>query len=169
MLRLRMQKSTEAMRPDCDLTTCAGAASLQSGKRGGVRINSKREGLSIISTVTNRDKMRWKIFEGSLNADILIDFLRRLVKDAGKKALILDNLRVHHSKPVKAWLARHVEQIEVFYLPIYGPELNRDEMANADIQQAVTSRAPARTKLQLIKAASSHLRSVQKQPERIRC
>jgi hypothetical protein len=41
-------------------------------------------------------------------------------------------------------------------------------MANADIKQAVTSRAPACTKLQLIKAAPSHLRSVQKQPERIR-
>ncbi|WP_078201332.1 IS630 family transposase [Cupriavidus necator] len=134
-----------------------------------VRINSKREGLSIISTVTNRGKMRWKIFEGAINADILINFLGRLVKDAGKKVfLILDNLRVHHSKPVKAWLAQHVEQIEVFYLPSYSPELNPDEMANADIKQAVTSRAPARTKLQLIKAASSHLRSVQKQPERIR-
>ncbi len=41
-------------------------------------------------------------------------------------------------------------------------------MDNADIKQAVTSRAPARTKLQLVKAASSHLRSAQKQPERIR-
>jgi hypothetical protein len=29
-----------------------------------------------------------------------------LIKDTDKKAfLILDNLRVHHSKPVKAWLA----------------------------------------------------------------
>ena len=51
--------------------------------------------------------MRWKAFDAALNADILIDFLGRLVKDAGRKVyLILDNLRVHHSKPVKAWLAR---------------------------------------------------------------
>ncbi len=134
-----------------------------------VRINSKREGLSIISRVTNRGKMRWKIFEGALNADILINFLGRLIKGADKKVfLILDNLRVHHSKLVKAWLAQHFEQIEVFYLPSYSPELDPDEMANADIKQVVTSRAPARSKLQLVKAASSHLRSVQKQPERIR-
>ena len=113
--------------------------------------------------------MRWRIFDGALNTDILIDFLRRLIKGASRKLfLILDNLRVHHAKPVKAWLVEHADAIEVFYLPSYSPELNPDEMANADIKQAVTTLAPARTKLQLVKATARHLRSVQRQPERIR-
>jgi transposase len=134
-----------------------------------VRVNNKRHGLSVISTVTNKGTMRWKIFDGALNSDILIDFMRRLVRGAGRKVyLILDNLRVHHSKPVKTWLAKHQHQIEVFYLPSYSPELNPDEMANADLKQAVTRLAPARTKLQLVKATSKHLRSVQRQPERIK-
>lgn len=134
-----------------------------------IRVNNKRHGLSVISTVTNKGQMRWKIFDGALNSDILIDFLRRLVRDARRKVyLILDNLRVHHSKPVKAWLAEHKHEIEVFYLPSYSPELNPDEMANADLKQAVTKLAPARTKLQLVKATSKHLRSVQRQPERIK-
>lgn len=134
-----------------------------------VRVNNKRHGLSVISSVTNKGVMRWKIFEGALNADILIDFLKRLVKDAGRKVyLILDNLKVHHSKPVKAWLAEHVDEIEVFYLPSYSPELNPNEMANADLKQSVTKRAPARTKLQLVKATAGHLRSVQRQPERVK-
>ncbi len=134
-----------------------------------VKVNNKRHGLSIIFTVTNRGTMRWKIFDGVLNADILIDFLKRLVRDAGRKVyLILDNLRVHHSKPVKAWLAEHKHEIEVFYLPSYSSELNSDEMANADLKQAVAKLAPARTKLQLVKAAARHLRSVQRQPERIK-
>lgn len=73
-----------------------------------VRVNNKRHGLSVISTVTNKGQMRWKIFDGALNADPLIGFMRRLVKDAGRKVfLILDNVRVHHSKPVKAWLAEN--------------------------------------------------------------
>jgi transposase len=133
-----------------------------------VRVNHKRHGLSIISTVTNKGQMRWKIFAGALNADLLIDFLRRLIKGQPRKVfLILDNLRVHHAKPVKAWLAEHKDQIEVFYLPSYSPELNPDELANADLKQAVTKQAPARTKLQLVKATARHLRSVQKQPARI--
>lgn len=134
-----------------------------------IRVPNRRHSLSIISSVTNKGQMRWKVFDGALNADILIDFLARLIKNAGQKIyLILDNLRVHHAKPVKAWLARHAEAIEVFYLPSYSPELNPDEMANADLKQAVTKLAPARTKLQLVKATSHHLRSVQRQPERIR-
>lgn len=134
-----------------------------------IRVNHQRHGLSIISTVTNRGQMRWKIFDGAINADVLIDFLKRLVRDAGRKVyLILDNLRVHHSKPVKAWLAERTHAIEVFYLPSYSPELNPDEMANADLKQAVTKLAPARTKRQLVKAAATHLRSVQRRPERIK-
>jgi transposase len=88
---------------------------------------------------------------------------------AGRKIyLILDNLRVHHSKPVKAWLAEHKHEIEVFYLPSYSPELNPNEMANADLKQAVTKLAPARTKRQPVTATARHLRRVQRQPNRIK-
>lgn len=139
------------------------------GKTPVVRVNSKREGLSVISSVTNKGLMRWKMFAGAINAGILIDFMGRLIQGAPRKIfLILDNLKVHHCQPVKKWLAAHDAQIETFYLPSYSPELNPDEMANADIKQAVTTKAPARTKLQLIKATTRHLRSIQKRPERVR-
>ena len=53
-----------------------------------------------------------------MNAEILIDFFKRLSKDADRKVfLILDNLRVHHARKVKEWLADHRDDIEVFYLP----------------------------------------------------
>ena len=82
--------------------------------------------------------MRWNAFDGALNSDILVGLLRRLVKDAGRKVyLTLDNLRMHHSKPVKAWLVVHKHEIEVFHLPSYGPEFNPNEMANADLKQAL--------------------------------
>jgi len=134
-----------------------------------VRVNNKREGLSIISTVTNQGKVRWKVFEGAMNADILIDFFKRLTKDADRKVfLILDNLKVHHARKVKDWLADHEAQIQVFYLPSYSPELNPDECLNADLKDGVTRRAPARNKSQLKKAAISHLRKLQKSPRRVR-
>jgi transposase len=96
-----------------------------------------------------------------LKSDILIDFLRRLVKDAGRKIyLILDNLRVHHSKPVKAWLAEHRHEIEVFYLPSYSPDLNPDERLNADLKQAIGSKVPVRTKARLRAAANDHMQFI---------
>jgi hypothetical protein len=57
-------------------------------------------------------------------AEKLIEFLAALIKDAGKTVfLILDNLRVHHSKIVKAWVAERKDQIELFYLPSYTGQL----------------------------------------------
>ena len=133
-----------------------------------LRIKSRREGLSVISTVTNKGEMRWKIFSGAMNAKMLLDFLKRLTRRAGRKLfLILDNLRVHHSKPVKQWLAENADKIEVFYLPSYSPELNPDELLNADLKQRVTTAAPARNKRALTRSASSALRSIQKQPLRV--
>ena len=80
-----------------------------------IRVNCKRHGLSVISTVTNKGQMRWRSFDGALNTSILIDFLRRLIKGSSKKLfLILDILRVHPAKQVKAWLVEHADVIDVF-------------------------------------------------------
>lgn len=134
-----------------------------------VRVNHRRHALSYISTVTNKGQMRWMIFDGALDAKLLIDFMERLVRDADRKIhLILDNLRVHHAKAVQAWLAEHREAIDVHYLPSYSPELNPNELLNAEIKQVVTRQAPARTKPQLLRATSRHLRSVQRRPDRVR-
>ena len=139
------------------------------GKTPVVRVNSKRENVGLISTVTNQGKVRWMVLNGALDSDQLIAFLKRLVKDAKRKVfLILDNLRVHHAKLVKAWFAKHQDEIEVFYLPSYSPELNPDEMLNADLKQAVTTKAPARTKGQLLKTTTSHMRKLQKSPARVK-
>ena len=82
-------------------------------------IGSTRQKLSMIATVTNQGKTRWMIIDEAFDAERLIEFLQALIKDAGRKVfLILDNLRVHHSKRVKAWVAEHKEQIELFYLPV---------------------------------------------------
>jgi transposase len=133
-----------------------------------LRVNARREGLSVISTVTNKGQMRWKIFSGALHAKILIDFLERLTRQQSWKIfLILDNLRVHHAKLVKHWLAENADKIEVFYLPSYSPELNSDELLNADLKQRVTTAAPARTGKALVRTAVRSLRSIQKQPQRV--
>jgi transposase len=134
-----------------------------------IRVNSKRHGLSVISTVTNKGQMRWRIFDGALNTSMLIDFLRRLIKGASKKVfLILDNLRVHHAKPVNAWLAEHADAIEAFYLPSYSPELNPDESLNADLKQAIGSKVPVRTKARLRVAADEHMQFIAANRDRVR-
>jgi transposase len=139
------------------------------GKTPAMLLPAKREHISLISTVTNRGKVRFMIYENSLNADTLIKFLKRLTRDAGRKVfLILDNLRVHHSKAVKKWLESHKDEIEVFFLPPYSPELNPDEYLNGDLKTGVHSGVPARSSSQLKARAISHLRMLQKLPKRVR-
>jgi hypothetical protein len=80
----------------------------------------------------------------------------------------LDNLPVHKQPPVTAWLEGHRDKIEVFYLPSYSPELNPDELLNADLKEALTKRAPACRKGELKKAVISHLRRITKSPDRVK-
>lgn len=134
-----------------------------------IQLNAKRDSINMISAITNQGKVRFMLFQGGMNTDLLIDFMRRLIKDANRKViLILDNLRVHHAKKVKKWLTGKEEQIEVFYLPAYSPELNPDEYLNCDLKAGVHSGAPARSREQLKKKARSHMKMLQRRPERVK-
>jgi len=127
-----------------------------------------RHKLSMISTVTNQGKTRWMIIDSAFNADRFIEFLGALIKDAERKVfLIVDNLRVHHAKPVKAWLAQNKEKIEVFYLPSYSPELNPDERLNGDLKYAIGSKVAVRTQAKLKAATFSHMAMLEENPDRV--
>ncbi|MDZ7632574.1 MAG: transposase [Gemmatimonadaceae bacterium] len=105
----------------------------------------------------------------AIDAPTMITFFRRLCQDAERKGFVIpDNLNVHKARAVKAWLAAHAEQIEVFYLPPYAPELNPDEYLNGDLKLSVARRAPARTRSELLSTATARLRSLQRRPERVR-
>ncbi|RLC17463.1 MAG: IS630 family transposase, partial [Deltaproteobacteria bacterium] len=73
---------------------------------------AKRISLNMISTVTNQGKVRFMTYEGTMNAQRFIVFLKRLIKGSSRKIyLILDNLKVHHSKLVKAWIEKNTDEI----------------------------------------------------------
>ena len=132
-------------------------------------VGGTRQKLSMISTVTNQGKACWEIIDGNFNHERLIEFLKALIKQAGRKIfLVLDNLGVHHCKPVKQWLAEHVAEMEVFYLPSYSPELNPDERLNADLKHAMGSKVPMRTKAKLQIAAALHMDELANTPDRVK-
>jgi len=76
--------------------------------------------------------------------------------------------RVHHSKPVKAWLAEHKQRIEMFYLPSDSLELNPDERLNADLKHALGSRVQMRTLDKLKEATQAHMTRLDQHPARVR-
>ena len=131
-------------------------------------VGGTRHKLSMIATVTNQGKARWMIIDDAFDADKLIEFLAALIKDADRKVfLVLDNLRVHHSKLVKAWVAERIDQIELFYLPSYSPQLNPEERLNADLKREMNKRVPVRTKTKLRESANEHMHMLERTPERV--
>ena len=138
------------------------------GKTPVVTVTAKRFSSNMISAVNNRGTVRFMIYDENMTARILLRFFKRLIKDAkGKVFLILDNLRVHHAKLVKAWLGRYKAEIEVYYLPAYSPDLNPDEYLNCDLKAGIKAAPPARNKEQLKKTVLSHMRMLQKKPDRV--
>ena len=145
-----------------------GLSDAPKGKTPVIRLSAKRCSVNMISTVTNQGKVRFMIYKETMNAEVLIKFMKQLVKGSDKKIfLILDNLRVHHAKIVKAWLKEHRKEIEVSYLPPYSPELNPDEYLNCDLKAGVHSRPPSRRQSDLIKKVRSHMSKLQKLPARV--
>jgi transposase len=134
-----------------------------------IRMVAKKSHVSMISANTNQGKVRFMMYRDAMNSELLIKFMTRLTKDAGRKVfLILDNLRVHHSKDVKHWLKEHQEQVEVFYLPSYSPELNPDEYLNGNLKSKVHSGAPIRNREDLKKKTRSFMRTLVKRPAHVR-
>ncbi|HHE32992.1 MAG TPA: IS630 family transposase [Chlorobaculum parvum] len=140
------------------------------GKTPELRINARKEHISMISAISNKGKLRFMLYEDAMNGKRLIEFMKRLVKDVGHKViLILDNLKVHHCKPVKKWLGENTDKIEVFYLPAYSPELNPDEYLNNDLKQTVHGNygGVAKSKAAIHQKTISHMRHLQKSPQKV--
>jgi len=92
---------------------------------------SKRERVNMISAITNKGSLKFMIYDEKMTQQRFIKFMERLIIDSTKKVFfIVDNLKVHHGNIVKHWLAEHKNEIELFYIPPYSPELNPDEYLN---------------------------------------
>jgi transposase len=109
------------------------------------------------------------LFADRLTAGVFILFLQQLLRSTPRKVfLIVDNLRVHRSQRVAEWVAAHAERLELFFLPKYSPELNPDEYLNADLKARLHAAEPVQGRAHLKRKVLSHLRSLQKQPARLR-
>ncbi|WP_444930374.1 transposase [Microbulbifer sp. SSSA002] len=62
------------------------------GKTPIAKLNAKRASLNMISAITNQGAVRFQVYEGSMDVDRLIGFLKRLINTVGRKVpLILDS------------------------------------------------------------------------------
>ena len=138
------------------------------GKTPVMEHTAKRFKINMISSITNRGKLRFMVYDQNMNAMLFIEFLTRLIESSERKIfLILDNLRVHHAKIVMAWVEEHLEQIELFYLPAYSPELNPDEYLNNDFKRNVNKEHIPTNKEELKVNTEKFMQKLEKNPEHV--
>jgi transposase len=126
----------------------------------------KRFGCNMMSAITNRGQLAFMVFKCRFTTTVMLVFLARLIRHAGRKVfLILDGHPVHRSKAVARWLAEHAEQIEMFVLPGYSPDLNPDELLNNDVKSNAVGRRRPADQVEMITDVRGYLRGTQRQPQ----
>lgn len=139
------------------------------GKTPVKKHKAKRFSVNMFSTVTNQGQVRFMIYTGSMNADRCIEFMSKLIENKEQKVfLILDNLRVHHSKIVKQWEQENKDKIELFYLPSYSPEKNPDEYLNCDLKYGMSEKPAPKNQKQLQENIENHMNMLIQNSERVK-
>ena len=139
------------------------------GRRGFTPVipgTGQRFGCNMMSAITNRGQLAFMVFKCRFTTKVMIVFLGRLMRHAERKVfVILDGHPVHRAKAVGRWLAEHAEQIEMFLLPGYSPELNPDELLNNDVKSNALGRRRPTDQGEMVAGVRSYLRGTQRRPD----
>ncbi|MFJ4866597.1 transposase [Streptomyces sp. NPDC088748] len=97
-----------------------------------------RAGKEKAEAVASRGALWFTVFPGKFTAKVFCVLLERLATHARRTVrVIVDRHPVHRSKAAERWLAEHTERIELHLMPGHSPELNPDELLNADLKHHV--------------------------------
>ncbi|MEU4806324.1 IS630 family transposase [Actinosynnema sp. NPDC023587] len=129
-----------------------------------MRVSGKRLRVNVMSAVASRGALWFTVFTERFTATVFTTFLDRTARQADRKVhVIADRHPVHRSKAIRAWLEANTERIELHLMPGYSPELNPDELLNADLKRNVNA-SRARNVDRLAHETRRFLRRRQRQP-----
>ena len=133
-----------------------------------IQRTTKRFRLNMLSAITAQGKCRFMVTKNSVNTDVFIEFLSRLIKGAERPIfLILDNHPIHKTKKVAEFLNKQNGRLKLFFLPPYSPELNPDELVWNDVKNHGLSKHLIDDLDSLSNKVSSRLHSLQKQVKKV--
>ena len=113
------------------------------GQTPEVKTSGQRQGINVISALSNSGGFWYHVFSERFNAGVFIDCLKDLIKNRRKPIYIItDGHPVHKSKAVAKFLKDNGTRIQLFILPPYAPDLNPDELVWNHLRQKGTARTP---------------------------
>lgn len=137
----------------------------EKGRTPIVRRTGNRFSVNAMSAISTKGRMHFMVFTESFDAGVMCRFLTRLAGHFDHKIhLVVDRHSAHRSKAVRAWLEEHADRIELHFLPSYSPELNPDELVNADLKRSLPRHSRARDQAQLAAETRRFFHRRQRQP-----
>lgn len=118
-----------------------GATWAPAGKTPVIETTGRRFSLSMLSAVSGRGDFRFMIHQGTVNAKVFREFLKRLMANATRPIfLVVDGHPIHKAKLVREYVAAQNGRLKLFFLPPYSPHLNPDEQVWKHVKANVAKR-----------------------------
>ena len=147
----------------------AGTTWGRKGETPVVRSTGARYRLNMLSAVNRRGRMRFMIEKKGLNADLVCQFLDRLMVGSTRPVfLIWDGHPIHKSGKVAQTVRGYKGKLRVFLLPGYSPELNPGEGVWREVKSHRLGRAGVFTFSDMKSKALGGLRHLARRPDKIR-
>lgn len=142
------------------------------GKKGKTPIITRtgaRYGMSLISAITAKGQMRFMIKDkGGVNADVFIEFLKRLVAGAKRPIyLIVDRGPAHIAKKTAAFVESLKGRLRLFLLPSYAPDCNPDELVWKHLKHDTVGRMSITSPADFKAKVTRSMRQLQNNPAKI--
>lgn len=148
----------------------AGTTWAKKGETPVVSSTGARFSLNIISAVSAQGEFRFMTVKGRVGATQFLEFIKRLLQGTEKVIfLIVDGHPAHKAKMVTRFIEAEPvkKRFRLFFLPPYSPELNPDERVWNDLKNNSIGQRAISSPDQMHSAVISHLRFIQKSPERV--
>ncbi len=119
----------------------AGKTWAQKGKTPIIHRSGQRIGYTLAGALGNNGKLYRQVFEGGMNADRYIEFLKGLLRSTRKPVILIhDGLPAHRAVKVKKFLESKSGKIKCYQLPGYSPDLNPIEFLWSMLKKFLGSR-----------------------------
>jgi transposase len=152
-----------------DLRDHSGRTWGKQGEAPRVHVTGKRGRYNVLSVVTATGNLRYEVTEKRIDSQIYIDFLTHLLQGRDRPLiLIADRASFHYSKAVCSFVRTHRQQLRIYFLPSYSPELNPDEHVWEEIKDKQLGRQSIKSKLDLKEKLNSALKSLQENSARLK-
>lgn len=141
----------------------AGTTWAPKGQTPSIKVTGARFSTNMIAVVSTRGNLRFMVHQGSITANVICDFLKRLMHNAQNPIfLIWDGHPTHKSKKVRECIESFEGNLEVYLLPSYSPELNPTEQVWRSVKNHTVGRKSVFGPDQLKTAVVGCLRRLQK-------